>query len=591
MFSDDLTILAGENGAGKTPMLKGLAYCLGYPIQLPPEIIIHCTSILLELYNDDRLVRLERKIQLEFSAFIESGDELEEYDDIKTFSARICSLLGIQERSFAAKNDSVTGFYMSFLVPIFWIDQDLGWKDLYCPLHNQNFVKDQMEEIVRLLFGLPGKNRATDKNEYATAIIREGAAKERVAIKREVLRSMEASLARYGRALSAAEITTRKLSLAREIRETASALDAISSQSSTFDEKISSLRSEYEMSIFAQKSTDRRLDELRSYGATLSTQVSVVEANEIAADAFRVLCGNDSCQYFRNPEESYGRRVLYIKDQIKDFETSMRALIKESVGIKARTDSTERRLQQAIKEKAVKVQALSGNMIVEDLDRATQEYAEISAQLIERERYETESAELRKLIDAAVAAEEIVRNLKPTRGAARDETAAWDAANDLGVLFISWLDTLHTPNLPKQIWFDEHFALYLGGINFTEDAPFGGSTRTRIVLAFHAALIELSLKHGGHHPEFLILDTPKQHELHSRDLRAFVTRFMNMRSLYNANIQLVIAATELDFLEDISATIWHPYYLIGDEPRYFGHYLPSFAEAYQQEAGKTDNSV
>jgi hypothetical protein len=38
-------------------------------------------------------------------------------------------------------------------------------EDLYCPLSNKNFVKDQAEEIIRLLLDLPGRNVAVDKHE------------------------------------------------------------------------------------------------------------------------------------------------------------------------------------------------------------------------------------------------------------------------------------------------------------------------------------------------------------------------------------------------------------------------------------------
>jgi AAA domain len=581
-FSDGLTVLEGPNGAGKTPMLKGIAYCLGHPLQLPPDIIIRCETIVLEIYHEGGVVTIERMIQLNFRAVITLESDREEFDNIKDFSTRICGLFDIQERTLATRGAGVAPLYMAFFIPMFWIDQDIGWKDLYSPLQTNNFVKDQFEEIVRVLLGLPGRNRATDKNEYEAAVVRAEAAKQRAEIKHEVLQSLEKSLLEFGPRTTLEQLSERKSALALELRDKSSAIEVIAKQSSTFDETITTRRSHRDAALFTYQAAIRRLEELRSYGTTLEAQVSIVETNEVAADAFRSLCGNNACEFFRQPEESYGRRVLYIKDQIKDFDTSMLLLHQESERLHARVTETEQLLARAIQERTVQLQAASGDQIVEEVDRITREFANVSAQSLQTERYEAERLEFKKLIDLSINAEDAAKNLRPIRGVNRDESAAWDAANELGQLFNSWLITLSTPNPPKQIWFDEHFSLMLGGSRFTEDAPFGGSTRTRIVLAFHASLVELSLKMGGTHPQILVLDTPKQHELHSKDLKAFVNRFLQLRTTYSTELQLVVAATELEFLdESLGATIWHPFFSVGAEPRFFGRYLPSFAVAYE----------
>ena len=102
------------------------------------------------------------------------------------------------------------------------------------------------------------------------------------------------------------------------------------------------------------------------------------------------------------------------------------------------------------------------------------------------------------------------------------------------------------------------------------------------MLAFHAALIELSIRRGGSHPPFLILDTPKQHELDADNLRTFVNRFVEMGKKYKVDLQLVVAAKELEFLDPIDdAVIWRPFWGTGDDARYFGKYLPSEAGAYE----------
>ncbi len=582
-----LTVMGGPNGAGKTPFLQGLVYCLGFPIALPPDITTRCAAVILEVQFGDELVRIERLIRLEFKATIQRDDIREDFDNFRTFSERLCELLDVPARSFATKRDTVTPLYMAFLIPVFWIDQDVGWKDLYSPLPNNDFVKDQPEEMIRLLLNLPGQNRATDKSAYTAAVTRAEAAKQLADIKRQVADSLERTLHQSGPNISIEDLRIGKQRIEEELRQRISFLEALSTEASSFDETISARREERDAKRFTHDAAVRRLSDLRSYGKTLDTQVSIVETNEVAAEAFRSLCGNEACGFFRRPDESYGRRVLYIKDQIKDLETSLSVLEMEVERLRMRFVEADARLASAVEDKRVNAVKGASGHLVEQIERLTQDFARGSAQLIQAEQLNDVKTDYKRLLDLSVSAEDAANNLKPTRGAGRDLTMISDAANELGAVFNSWLDTLDTPNKPNSIYFDEHFSLFLGGSRFGEAAPFKGSTRTRIVLAFHAALLEVSLRRGGFHPRFLILDTPKQHELHAKDLGAFVARFLELAETYKVDLQLIIAATELEFLDpSFEALIWPAQYGEGEDARYFGHVLPSFAVNYETAGGQ-----
>lgn len=581
LFSNRLTVLEGPNGAGKTPLLKGLVYCLGFPIALPPDIVTRCASVILELQVGSEQIVIERFLNLDFNVTISRGDAVEQFDNERTFSGKLCGLFGIPERSFATKNNTVTPLYTALLIPIFWIDQDMGWKDLYSPLATHNFVKDQLEELMRLLLNLPGQNRATDKKDYAAALVRAEAAKQRANIKREVVDSLEHTVLQRGPRIGVEELRAQKQFIEEELRQRTSVLEELSTQASSFDETISARRSDRDSARFTHEAAVRRLSELRSYGKTLDTQVAIVATNEAAADAFRTLCGNDACGFFRRPEESYGRRVLYIKDQIKDLETSLGVLDAEVERLRQRLVDTEARLASAVENRRIRTANGAASQLISEIDRLTKDFAGVSAALLQAKQLDEAYNEYKKLLDFSVATEDAASNLKPTRGAGRDVTVISDAASEVGKVFTSWLDTLDTPNKPSSIYFDEHLSLHLSGIKFGEAAPFHGSTRTRIVLAFHAALIEVSLRRGGFHPRFLILDTPKQHELDATALRAFVKRFRELSDTYKADLQLIVAATELEFLDDSAETvIWHPPYGEGKAARFFGHALPTFAVNY-----------
>ena len=582
LFSDILTVITGPNGAGKTPLLKGLAYCLGYAIQLPVEIIQNCATVHLLVKSGSSILSIERAITLEFRVTIATKEASVEYDNAADFSKALIKLFGIENRSFPTKDSSVSPTYTDLLIPMFWIDQDLGWRDLYCPLWNKNFVKDQAEEIIRLLLNLPGRNAAVDKHEYVEALARAESAKQQVEIKRQVVEAIEKDLSSFGPIRTSEELFNRKAQLSADLRSKTSVLEALSTKDSALDELISDRRSERDGALFSHQAAVRRLEELKTYGKTLDAQVAIVETNEIAADAFRILCGSQTCQFFRSPEESYGRRVLYIKDQMKDFETSLALLRRETERLRTKADESEASFRQALEQKRRQALAASGQEIVDEVDRITKEFASISAQLLQTERLEEERGKFVKLVDLSVNTESAAQKLRPTRGAGRDDTSTWDAATELTELFESWLSTLKTPNLPTQKRFDDHFDLFMGGIKFTEGSPIGGSTRTRVVLAFHAALIELSIKRGGSHPPILVLDTPKQHELDTENLRAFVNRFVEIGKKYKVDLQLVVAAKELEFLDPVEgAVVWRPFWGTGDDARFFGRYLPSDAAAYE----------
>ncbi len=143
-FGRILTLVLGPNGSGKTPILKGLAFALGYPVELPPDVQTRCESVELTLTESGNPVRVERKIGQAFDAqVVDTDGGLKRFSEEKGFSSWLIERLGIPERKLADRTMGVVSPYMSVLIPIFWVDQDLGWRNLYSPLSTHNFVKDQ----------------------------------------------------------------------------------------------------------------------------------------------------------------------------------------------------------------------------------------------------------------------------------------------------------------------------------------------------------------------------------------------------------------------------------------------------------------
>ena len=132
-----------------------------------------------------------------------------------------------------------------------------------------------------------------------------------------------------------------------------------------------------------------------------------------------------------------------------------------------------------------------------------------------------------------------------------------------------WLVTLGTQNT-KSAHFDEDFVLYVDGAKFSTTTHQSGSTRTRIVLAFHAALLEVSLARGGNHPGWLLFDAPKQHELSQTDFDAYTDRLQVIAAKYPGRVQVVFSVADLKTQFQPGDEDWQPTFTINGEPRFLG---------------------
>ena len=572
VFGAVLTILHGPNGSGKTPILKGLAFALGHPAKLPPDIVNHCESVCLTLSEGASRTTVERSIVDQFDCVVtDAQGNVSHFSDEKSFSAWIIGPLGIPERYLAARTGNPVPPYMSVLLPTFFVDQDLGWADIYRPISTHNFVNDQQSEVVRWMLGVPQKHRPVDNSAFARAKERLESVREQIAIRRNTIEALQSDVGPERGPAAREALLSRKNAVLEELRSHSSALESLAQSSSALDLRLAQLAQQREAARYAASTAERRLADIRRSGQEIEASIEVLEMNEVAADAFRILCGNESCQFFRRPEESYGRQLLYLKDQMKDFEVSSTSLALELDTLRTAVTEAEQRFQQALEEKQKVLAPTVGGAIVPIIEGITKELSDVSLRLDRAELIAREETRLNALIDLALKYEEEVRQLRPGRGAGGDITRLGDAR----AIFVStvqgWLDILHAQNIPKPITVDDDLKISLGSERFSENSSQSGSTRTRIVLALHAALIETSLRTSGYHPGFLVLDTPRQHELHAEDLAAFVRRFQEMSRAETVPVQLIIAAKDqIVGVGGPNDEVFRPIYGSPEEPRYFG---------------------
>lgn len=126
---------------------------------------------------------------------------------------------------------------------------------------------------------------------------------------------------------------------------------------------------------------------------------------------------------------------------------------------------------------------------------------------------------------------------------------------DIRKFFLNWLEVLNTNNISRNITFKDDFTPYLGTETISQ---LKGSTRTRAVLAYHAALIELMAQHNSFCFKFLILDTPKQHEIHNDDLNQYIKALKVLCAQHS--VQVVFSTTEYHYEGDDQDIEWNPKY-------------------------------
>ncbi len=132
-------------------------------------------------------------------------------------------------------------------------------------------------------------------------------------------------------------------------------------------------------------------------------------------------------------------------------------------------------------------------------------------------------------------------------------------------LAVKWMDILDAQNVSRNVDIDLELRFKFNGESLD---LFSGSTKIRLVLAIHAALFEAYISEPSRPFRFLILDTPKQQELHTEDLANYLCKLESLCAANNA--QLILSSTEYDHPTGQQDKRWLPMYKGLDHPMYLG---------------------
>jgi hypothetical protein len=565
-FGGVMTVLEAPNGTGKTPVMKGIFLALGHELELPPDITEHCMAARLELLVDNKPVTLTRWLADPFRMTVEDEEGARDLSQAQ-YASWFTKMLGGGSRTLTNKQDRPAELYANVLIPAFAVDQDHGWDTDYYVPRNRDFIKSQRQEVIRFLTGVRPRYPFRTKTEFEDA----KKVAERVDRLFESQKYLVDRLRANGELRDDEEpqLLARQRELQNELAANSQVVEAIREITSFVERDISRLEAERDALLASAGSLSRQKGQLSLVLSQLDGEVEVLAANVQATDVLRHFCGRAECALFANSAQSYGRSLLYLKDQMKDLSNSVSDISSSEATVAEQITLAEQAIAAKRAERDARIAQSPQAQLMAKLNALTQEIVNTELRLATLQQYVSERAKFEKLLDRRTQTQEAVETLRP-KAIRGDNEAVDDVRRELTDSIQQWIETLRTENT-KTVGFDDDFAVYTDTRKFSTDTHHSGSTRARIVLAFHAALLEVALARGGNHPGWLLLDAPQQHELSQNDFEAYAERLKMLADRYPGQVQLVFSVANRKLQIEVRDELWTPEYANEEgKPRFLG---------------------
>jgi hypothetical protein len=535
-FADEVTQLFGPNGSGKTPLVQSIVYCLGYPVKFRTDIVARCERAILQVSVEQRRYTLSR-------AYIANGLDVEVFEPTgtrqhffneKDYSEYLFDLLGLPYPNLVSSSNSATSPYISTLLPFFYLDQDEGYGAFYAP-PAQPFIKDQHAEMLRILAGLPCRNSFDVKKDLLAAK-RDLERLDGLVLDRR--RAVDAQNP-VGDSKSSTEITERLTSLRNEIDRLQRTGVSNSAAVATLERLIEERRGLLHDLEFEVSEIDKRRANMAQISAEIESEAATLNLNEEAKRvfaSFNEICQVNGCGLFAFSTESYAKNLLYLRDQVKDLERiSDRNAVRREGFVQQQS-----RIREELEDLESQHLASVNRSVAEStrfaLDALTTQMLDLELRKRDVERGELLRKRLAEALEDRDNAVDKVQALTQASELAPSVVKFRVALKDA---LLKWMDVLQTSNVSDDIRFRDDFVPTFGGELLSQ---LKGSTKVRIVLAYHAAVIQAVTEVIGVPTlRFLILDTPKQHEIHDIDLGRYIDELK--RFGHRHNFQIVFSAT------------------------------------------------
>ena len=560
-------MLFAPNGSGKSPLLRALASAMGFPNNFRNDILEKCKEVVLHAESEGKPLVIRRTIDatnLGFYATIDFDGEQTEHHSEGTFSLSLFQTLGLKPPKLISTKGEVAQPYIATLLPVFYLIQGFGYSAAYrAP---SSFITDQFVEMVRFAFGLNPKHSYEVKKTLIEEKIALEAQTRKIVAAQRVLeyqsRGVDDSDANQAALQRMTENLTQQLDGLR------ASVDSKGTASSTLMELVRQKNGQIRSRQLELYELRNRVAGIETIRAEIDGEIKTLGLNEEARrvfTSFQEICRVPNCGLFIGSTESYGKNLLYLKDQIKDLErNSQRAEI--------RAEQLEERLEELVAERQTLVDNIDSPSI-SDVDQLVTAVQALTKQLVgvqgELGRISGLKEERSKLFKLERERDRIQDRIDELTNSGRADHDFNKLRLNLRELTVKWMQTLATENVSTNVDIDLNLRFTFAGETI-ETIGSGGSSSTtiRLVLAIHAALLEAYLSDKSRPFRFLILDTPKQEELHTADLARYLTELEKMCEANDA--QLLFSSTEYDHPTGPKDRRWLPSYRGPDKPMFLG---------------------
>lgn len=563
LFADSVTQLFGPNGSGKTPLVQAIVFALGYKVEFRDDIVENCESVRLEIRSNEQTYVLHRKIGGRSDVSVEREGGIETFSTLEDYSKFILSLWGIETGPvLTSVRGAPASLYVEHLLPLFYLDQDHGYADPYYT--TSKFVKDQYAEMMRLLFGL-GPKHSFDRKRARLSLGERLDYVDRIVVRTEsLIAELASELGEQRRPLIEidAELDSAVLEL-EHLRE-----------SSDFGSRAAD-ESEYKRAAILRQRRDH-LRELADISLRIRGYAQIKHEIEVEADtlslnegarrvfaSFESICAKEGCGLFMQSSTSYGKSLLYLRDQLKDLDRNNEAHESRALVLAEHVSNLDAELvkisaRQAESNKQSPVSALVTTV------------SELTERVIRLKRLRTVEAELARTETQYVSKLEERKQVQQELAILDRHSTAADlelvrARTAFGERIVHWLKVLRTSNVSLDVQVDNDFNVTFGG---QKVGKFKGSTLTRIILAIRTAAFDISCSSDNAFPRFLILDTPRQQDISREDLAQYIDSIKSMSALRSS--QVVFSTTNYRYDLGDHDVDWEPDYPGTDHSMFLG---------------------
>jgi hypothetical protein len=564
-FGQHITQLFGPNGCGKTPVIQSIPYALGYKVNFRDDVIRNCESVALEVDTSSGPLTITRKFVdgsgLDVHITAQDGRDWRFYNE-RDYSAFLFDVLGIRTTTLTSTGNEPTEPYLATFLPLFYLDQDSGYTTLYRA--SASFIKDQYAEMMRLAFTLP------PKNSYERQKLRIEK-KSRLTLLDRAITTKSALVEDMVRDLGSSRRTRRQVQ--DELLLNRDRLEGLKSSRSVKSDAyhvISEIIYERRVALADAEREIRdlqvRIDGFGKIEEEIDVEVATLSLNEEARRlfaSFKDICANPGCGLFLGSSDSYGKNLLYLKDQAKDLQKAMETQ-------KARVDALKRRGEELIGEitdqerrQAELAGASEVVSLLAAISELTSTVVDLQRELRTVEALETEESALLELLNERNAIQDALANLSGSAGPA--DVRAIQLRGEIRDRVRHWLDVLDTKNVDRDVSVDADFDLLFGAEKVSK---FHGSTLTRVILAAHTAVFEVYTKNKANQMRFLILDTPRQQDIEAGALARYISELKKFAVAQDA--QIIFSTTEYHYESRDGDVEWKPSFPGAEQAMFLG---------------------